>query len=186
METQEIWKDIPGYEGIYQVSNLGRVRSLNIKILKTFLDNAGYLCFHTKDLKNYRVHRLMAEVFIPNPNNLSDLNHRDECKTNNFVWVNEDGSVDLDKSNLEWLSHRDNINYGTAQERRMKSYTEGRCSHKIFKRKVAQYSLNGTLIAIYSSITEAAEATGAKAGNIVRCCRGTGKTTRGFIWEYTD
>lgn len=125
---EEIWKDIKGYEGLYQVSNFGRVLSINrtrkgrynsivpvkrkFKNFKTTWD--GYydvtLCKDSK-LKSFRVHRLVAEAFIPNPNNYPQVNHKDENKTNNVVWINEDGSVDYEKTNLEWCDCKYNNNY---------------------------------------------------------------------------
>lgn len=110
----EIFKDIPGYEGLYQVSNLGNVKSLHYNksnrqvILKPRLNKKGYcrVGLHLKgECKDFFIHRLVAEAFLDNPNNLSDVNHKDECKTNNCV------------NNLEWLSHKDNMNYGTVKER---------------------------------------------------------------------
>ena len=124
----EIWKDIEGFEGLYQVSNLGRVKSLGNgnsgnskeRILKARKDKYGYLLVHLyKDgkEKHFTVHRLVAKVFIPNPHNLPQVNHKDENKQNNFVWVNEDGSVDFEKSNLEWCDGKYNINYGSHNQR---------------------------------------------------------------------
>ena len=104
---QEIWKDINGYEGIYQVSNLGNVRSFKYsiegKLLKRGLDKDGYyqyiLCKNGKK-KSVREHKLVAEAFIPNPSNYICVNHRDENKTNNNV------------KNLEWCSVAYNNSYG--------------------------------------------------------------------------
>ena len=123
---EEIWIDIKDYEGLYQVSNFGRIKSLprhkikTDKILKTCKNIWGYLYVSLcKDaiVKKYKVHRLVAECFLPNPDNLPQVNHKDECKTNNFVFINNDGTVDLDKSNLEWCTPSYNVNYGTRNKR---------------------------------------------------------------------
>lgn len=123
---KQIWKDIPGYEGLYQVSNTGRVRSLNYnrtgksKVRKQNTDKRGYkrvnLC---KDGKNkiYSIHRLVALAFIPNPNNYPIINHKDENPSNNAVW------------NLEWCTQEYNINYGNCRKkmseaRKGKQFTE--------------------------------------------------------------
>ena len=110
----EIWKDIEGYEGLYQISNYGRVKSLrfnhtdnNPRILKNVIVK-GYCCvnlYKDKKMKMLKVHRLVAQAFIPNPNNLPVINHIDEDKTNNFV------------GNLEWCSVEYNSRYGTARQR---------------------------------------------------------------------
>lgn len=103
----EIWKQIKGYEGKYEVSNYGKVRSLNfnnikhkIKLLKPLNNNRGYLQVRLSN-RWYKVHRLVAEAFIPNLNNYSEVNHIDEDKCNNRV------------DNLEWCSRTYNVNYGT-------------------------------------------------------------------------
>ena len=104
---KEIFKDIKNYEGLYQVSNLGRVYSVrNNKILKPKLNKYGYLSVNLK-YKGSRVtksiHRLVGEAFIPNPNDLPQVNHKDEDKTNNCV------------DNLEWCTAKYNHNYGTCR-----------------------------------------------------------------------
>ena len=117
-EKEEIWKDIPGYEGLYQVSNTGKVKSLNYmktrkeKILKPRKEGKGYLKITLSkegEKKDFKIHRLVASVFIPNPNNLPQINHIDECKTNNNV------------ENLEWCDNRYNSNYGTHTQRMAKA-----------------------------------------------------------------
>lgn len=121
----EVWKDIQGYEGLYQVSNLGRVRSLERitkrfngfkiceykdgnKILKLSKNNKGYLtiglCKDGKE-KKCKVHRLVAQAFIPNLYGLPQINHKDENKENNIV------------SNLEWCNNKYNSSYGTRGKR---------------------------------------------------------------------
>lgn len=119
METKnyigEIWVSVRGYIGLYQVSNFGRVMSLNydktgkIKLLKLVLNAQGYyqVCLHKNGVQKIKkVHRLVAEAFIPNPKHLPSINHKDEDKTNNRL------------SNLEWCTVKYNTNYGTCQERK--------------------------------------------------------------------
>ena len=115
---KRVWKDIPGFEGKYQVSNTGQVRTLNYKrtgqtkILKQGIGTHGYKIinlYKNHSSKTYTVHRLVAQAFIPNPNNYPVVNHKDENKHNNAVW------------NLEWASYSYNINYGTARDRRAKT-----------------------------------------------------------------
>lgn len=118
MEKEEIWRDIEGYEGLYQVSNLGRVKSLDRidrlgrrkpgVILSYILHNYGYLLvnlYKEGKRKLFLVHRLVAHTFIPNPEGLPEINHKDEDKTNNLV------------DNLEYCDRKYNINYGTHTER---------------------------------------------------------------------
>lgn len=128
--TVEIWKDIEGYEKVYQVSNLGRVRSLdrivngkvkgfknkvNGKILKNIKGKNGYytvgLSLKGLVTNNY-VHRLVATAFIPKLDNKPFVNHKDEDKTNNNV------------NNLEWITNKDNLNYGTARKRQAKAISK--------------------------------------------------------------
>lgn len=105
---QEVWKDIKGYEGLYQISNTGKVKGLKRnKVLKLILQRSGY---YYVDLQRKRrlVHRLVAEAFIDNPDNLPEVNHKDEDKVNNSV------------ENLEWCDSKYNANYGTRNKRRGK------------------------------------------------------------------
>ena len=166
----EIWKPIKGYEGLYEVSNLGRVRSLvnnkgqyREKILKHNIRN-GYpsvtLC-KNKKLKSFTIHRLVAEAFLPNPDNLPCVNHKDENRLNNFV------------NNLEWCTYSYNINYGTGLKRR--SITQSK--------PVLQYDLEGNFIREWPSTMEC-ERNGYQNTGISHCCLGKLKTYKGFIWEY--
>ena len=111
----EIFKDIEGYPGC-QISNLGRVKSFrlkNPKILKTKENNSGYVMVTLCTDKQYckLIHRLMCIAFLPNPDNLPCVNHKDENKHNNFIYINDDYSVDMEKSNLEWCSVQYNNTY---------------------------------------------------------------------------
>ena len=109
----EEWKDIKGYEGIYQISNKGRVKTLGNnrrkeKIREGIADNTGYkrisLCKNGKE-KKYSIHRLVAQAFLPNPDNLPVVNHKDENKLNNNV------------ENLEWCTQKYNVNYSSSNGR---------------------------------------------------------------------
>lgn len=166
----ENWKDIIGFEGLYQVSDLGRVKSFyngKERVLVGVKNTNGYLkvgLWKDGKVKQYRVHRLVAEAFIPNPYGLPEVNHKDECKTNNAV------------SNLEWCDNRYNNNYGTRTER----------SAKAQSRTVHQYTLDGSLVRSYPSVMEAERSTGCNHGYISKCCNGKYKQAYGYIWSYTQ
>ena len=187
----EIWRtaiyDGEIYEGLYKVSNLGRILSLNYNntgkpgLMNPAEDTSGYLQVGLRkngETNLCLVHRLVAQTFIPNPENLPEVNHKDEDKTNNFVFLNEDGSVDKEKSNLEWKNHRDNCNHGTRNERIGKTSTNGKQS-----KKVLQLSLSGELIREWPSIHECGR-NGYDFRNVSACCLGKRKTAYGFRWEY--
>lgn len=180
----EEWKDITGFEGSYQASNLGRVRSLDRyinashgskqfrkgQIIKGSVMPNGYLVVGLwKDCKceQHYIHRLIAQTFIPNPNGYAEINHKDEDKTNNSV------------SNLEWCEHSYNINYGTTKERISKS-------HYALKKgtRVGQYK-DGKLIAIYINAQDASRATGIDGSAIRKVCLGRPKfqTAGGYVWK---
>jgi hypothetical protein len=193
---KEIWRDIAGYEGYYQVSNFGRVRSLDKmqnyngsarlhkgKILKPGNDSKGYLIVSLS--KNNRavtktIHRLVAMAFLENQNNLPCVNHKDEDKENNFVFVNKDGSVDLNKSNLEWCTVSYNVNYGNAAVERGLKQRNDRNKSKL----TAMYTLDGNLVDIYPSAREASRLTGIPKTLIYKCCKGENKTAKGFVFKY--
>ena len=178
---EEIWKDIKGYEGLYQVSNMGNVRSLNynktktIKELTKHLSGKGYyqVCLqYGKKSKYPLVHRLVAEAFIPNQYNLLQVNHKDENKTNNFVWVNPDGSVDLEKSNLEWCSNEYNLSYGSRISRISNAN----------KTKIYVYEEN-EIVCIFDSLKLASKFFGFPRTCISRALS-TNAEYKGFIWKY--
>ena len=191
----EEWRDIKGYEGLYQVSNEGRVRSFDRiikqktklanykiftmkgRILKTASVNRGYLAVQLwKDgiAKMRLIHRLVAEAFIPNPDNLPQVNHKDEDKENNFVFINEDGSVNLEKSNLEWCSEKYNANFGTAIARRVEKQSK----------QVDQLDgVTGELIRRWESTNECGR-NGYTQSSVSQCCRGLRKKHKGYIWRF--
>lgn len=187
----EIWKDIEEYEGLYQVSDQGRVRSLprnttSGKLLKPRINRYGYLyvvlCKGGKT-KTYTIHRLVAMAFIPNdsPEQKTQINHKDECKTNNFIWINENGTMDPEKSNLEWVTSKENVNYGTRNRRSSQKHI----NHPDMSKPVKQLSLDGALVAIWPSIMEAAR-NGYNQGSVWSCCQGKYKTHKGYKWEYDN
>lgn len=168
---QEIWKDIEGYEGLYQISNFGRVKSFQKSskyhspkemILKPSLINSGYgvvTLYNQNKRQKFQVHRLVASAFIPNLQNLPCVNHKDENKLNNCA------------ENLEWCTYSYNNNYGTAKIRA--SLTRST--------PVAQKTLDGFLLATYQSVQIASELLNVDYANISNWCRaGIGN---GYIWE---
>lgn len=177
----EEWKNIKGYEGLYQVSNLGRVRSLkyrktnNTNILKLSIDNRGYqrICLFKNDKrKSYLVHRLVAQTFIPNSNNYTEVNHIDENPSNNCV------------DNLEWCDAKYNINYGTRIERvRQKIIYKNGKEHHLSK-PINQYTKEGKLVKKWYSVSDIQRELGFNVGSISMCANGKRKTCGGFIWKY--
>lgn len=176
---KEIWKDIKDYEGFYQVSNLGNIRSCDRIIHKKGQSDAfvhgkpkkqvdnghGYLnvCLSKfGKTKIYYVHRLVAQAFIPNHENLPEVNHKDENPYNNNV------------ENLEWCDRKYNGNYGTIKER------IGKANSK----QICQYDSLGNLINNYNSVYDAERKTGIKRTGIQNCLRDLSKTSGGFVWKY--
>lgn len=185
---EEIWRTIKDYERLYQVSNLGRVKSLNYNHTKQekILKQNGKLYLQVTLFKNRKrtkklVHRLVAEAFIPNPYNLRYINHKNRNGKNNFVYVNPDGTVDFGKSNLEWCTQKYNVNYDGCLERRAMSQRNNNCSKPII-----QYSLNGEFIKEWPSTKEIQRTLGICHSNISKCCKGERKTCCGFIWRFKE
>lgn len=188
MRDMEIWKDIKGHEGRYQISNMGRVKSLERevnnhtgkvlvkeKILRQRSDFKGYMRIDLKDNNGVKhffgVHRLVAETFIPNPRGKPQVNHIDGCKSNNVA------------ENLEWCTNGENQKHAY---RMGLNRVTGRAGKK--KRSVVQIDrTTGEVIAEYKSIADAGKAVGIKSdGNIGECCRGKKKTVAGYIWKYRE
>lgn len=162
----EIWKSVTDYFD-YEVSNLGNVRNKKTnKILKPFSPSEYLKVSLSKNgkAKQFFIHRLVAKEFIDNPNNLPQVNHKDECKTNN-LW-----------NNLEWCDHSYNQNYGTRNERVSKKMSKIKC------KKVNQYDLDDNYIKTFNSVIEAQKETGST--HICQCLKGKFKQTKGYKWRY--
>lgn len=160
------WRNIKDYEGLYQVSNTGEVRSsITGKILKQEKTNRGYLLtnlYKNGKRKKLLVHRLVAEAFIPNPSNLPQVNHKSENKQDNRV------------ENLEFCDSSYNINYGTRNERAAKKLSKN----------ILQFTKTGNFIREWSSLHEIERQLGYYFQNISMCCCGKLKSAYGYIWKY--
>ena len=172
MTLEETWKDIEGYEELYQVSNLGRVKSLrNDKLLKQFVNRQGYsqvsLSKNGK-VKLCRVNRIVCRAFIENPENKAQVNHIDGNKLNNRV------------DNLEWCTGSENVKH---------AYINGlqkpiRGKDNILSKQVFQYNSDKKLIKIWGSVGEIQRELGIAKQLISACCLGKTNTCRGYIWRY--
>ena len=171
----EVWKDVVGYEGLYQVSDKGRVKSLKFgkeKILKPEKLKNGYLrvnLYKNEKQKHFLVHRLVALTFLRNPQNLSDINHKDEDKTNNSV------------QNLEFCDRKYNCNFGSRNQRVAEKNTNGKLS-----KPVLQFTLDGKFVREFKSGMDIKRNLGYSCGNISSCCTGKRKSAYKFVWKYKD
>lgn len=165
----EIWKDIPGYEGLYQASTFGRIKSLNYKrsgkegILKPSLHKLGYLKVFLTKTKCYLVHRLVALTFISNPNNYPQINHKNGVKTENIL------------ENLEWCSAQFNVKH--------RFDTLGHLGSSI---PILQYSKDGEFIRECKSAIEVEKIFNINHSHITACCKCKRKTAGGYIWKYKN
>lgn len=176
----EEWRDVKGYEGRYQVSNTGKVKSLERtvwngkvyykipeRILKPQMHRNGYLhvgLYKEGKMKNYFVQQLVATAFCENPHNYKEVNHISEDKTDNSA------------KNLEWVSHKYNCSYGTRNKR---------AAEKLSKPVYGINKVSG-LIVEFPSAMEASRQLGIYQGNITLCCNGKRKSTGGFYWHYVE
>ena len=186
MSMEEVWKPVKGYEGIYEVSSLGRFKSLERDVESTFYGRPRTLHLKEKILKQQqhpkgymlisigtgedkvtlKMHRVVAEAFIPNPHNLPEVNHKNEQPDDNRV------------ENLEWCDHAYNNAYGNH------GYRIAQATGK----RVRQLTRDGQIVDEYYSANEAARRTGISIDGICRCClkRKRYKTAGGYRWEYID
>ena len=183
----EIWKPIPNYEE-YEVSNYGRVKRLAYnkpvcggstqhceeRILKLQTRKNGYNAVNISknyQVKSFLVHRLVALVFIPNPDNLPQVNHKDENTSNNFV------------GNLEWCDQKYNSNYGTSKYR-----ISAKLKNGILSKPVQQYGINGVFIMEYPSAIEASRVLNLNVSGIISCCNNNKghKRCGGYQWKYAN
>jgi hypothetical protein len=170
---EEIWIDIPGYEGLYQVSNTGKIKSFSKnappsgRVLKTSTSR-GYVWVRlfdkNKKYKNILVHRVVAKAFVPNPNNYKEVNHKDENKQNNNA------------DNLEWCSRAYNMSYGTARFRQGMSAS----------RSVEQITMEGIPVALYYSVSAAARINDIDSSSILKCCKHQREYVGGYRWRFAD
>ena len=177
----EVWKDINGFEGIYQISDKGNIRSLDRKIIcsngsvrfqrvseiKPYINKQGYrtVVLHNNGKhKMCRICRLVAETFIQNPQNLPQVNHKDENKGND------------EKENLEWCTCLYNLTYKNLHHRRNNKNNKK-------SKPVAQFK-DGKIIKVFPSIREVERVLGFQNGNISQCCNGKTKTSYGYEWSY--
>lgn len=167
MET-EVWKDIQGYEGLYKISSLGNVYSCYTnKILSPGKTGDGYpyvMLHKDKKEKIHMIHRLVAIHFIPNPDNLPIINHKDEDK--------ENYSID----NLEWCTYSHNNTYNGVNKR----------TAKALSKPVYAYNQDGKCVNYYESVRGAERKTGFVSGNIVSCCNGRLHTYKNLVWSYEE
>lgn len=186
----EIWKDIKGYEGFYQVSNLGRIKRIEKQItmynkntkynkvikekeLKQTKNKKGYLYVSlckNGEIKKQRVHRLVAEAFLEKKDGFNEINHRNEKRHDNRA------------ENLEYCTHVYNLNYGNHNQKLSKTLRENN-KNKI---KIIQMDRKGNILNEYESLMDASRSTNIPEPNICACCKGIYKQTHNFIFKYKE
>lgn len=171
---EEVWKEIEGYEGLYQISTLGRVRSMKRSIFMKPKDTKDYLMVgltKNKKQKWFSVHRLVASAFIENPEHKKEVNHIDENTFNNKV------------QNLQWVTAKENANWGTRTTRMKETLIRNRVAGK---NKVIQIcAKTNEVVNEFIFIREASRYTGISHSSICDCLNGKLKTASGYKWEYS-
>lgn len=184
INEKEIWKDVPGYDGVYQVSSIGRVRSVTrvIKhgdhkrtsygtILIQYVTVWGYMgigFYKDRKRKCHPIHRLVAIAFIPNPENKKQVNHKNGIKTDNRI------------ENLEWATPHENISHAFSNG--LSFVKRGSGNH--FAKAIVQYDLKGNFVAKYGCAMDAYRKHGYHSSNLSKACKKKIKTAYGFIWNY--
>lgn len=182
----EVWKDIEGYEGLYQVSDQGRVKSLNYKhtgkekILNTWKTFDGYLYvdfYKDKQRKHFKIHTLVAKAFIPIPECLKHLigqYHKSGKPMLEINHINENHKDDNSVKNLQWCEASYNVNYGTRNERVAKALSI----------PILQYTTGGIFIREWESTRKAERELGLRGHSITSCLKGRLKSAGGYLWIY--
>ena len=178
---KEEWRPVRDYEGLYEVSNFGRIRSLKFgktKVLKPGKRRRGYLFvtfLKNSKKKHHSVHRLVFEAFNGKIPDGFEVNHIDENPSNNRL------------DNLNLMTHKENVNWGTAQKRRAeKQKGQKRCDvTERLSKPVVQSTLDGVFIKVWSSTMECGR-NGFSNGDVSLCCNGKYKQHKGYIWQYAD
>ena len=200
--NEEIWKPIKGLEGFYEVSNFARVKSLtrmvkrshtvyyNVKgcMMKPYTDNRGYKTIILVDaqgkIHRCKVHRLVAEAFIPNPEHKPYIDHKDGNTANNHVYLNTDGSVDYDRTNIRWCTQKENLN--NPRTKKLMSVSQKRAfkngKEKHYK-EVHKYTMDGYYVETFKSVDDAARNTGVVPTSIGNAIHGRSCSSGGFRWS---
>lgn len=169
MNSKRVWQDVAGYEGLYKVSNDGRIIGTKSKKQLRYTLQGGYprvKLYRNAKGKSISVHRIVATTFIPNTENKPQINHKNGIKTDNSV------------GNLEWATSSENVKHACS----MGLLDPSIAWHK-HEKAVHQLTMDGQLIKTWVSLSEAARVLGLQVGNISHCCAGKIKSTGGYKWS---
>ena len=193
----EVWRDVVGYEDLFSISCYGRLKRkerltfnphsgycrYREKIIRNQSTDLGYqhvcICIGNNKKANLSYHRMVMEAFVPNPSNLPFINHKDENPRNNCIFLNNDGSINAEKSNLEWCTPKYNSNYGTVKARKKANRIEkGTTCH------VVLYDYEGHVLKEYKTAKDAAKDNGLSRETITNCCTGFSPTAKGLHFRF--